>query len=90
MPTNKIHYAGKRSCNSQGFYPNLSSDIADVTCQGCINQYYRQNLGGRAPKAETLVHKTAFSLSQSAYEKLQNIPKGDRSSFVSKLIEDSE
>lgn len=89
MPTNKIHYSGK-SCNNQGFSPRLSNDIKEVTCQGCLNQYYRKNLGGRPPKAEKPTYKAAFSLSPIAYEILQNIPTGDRSEFVSKLIEESD
>lgn len=89
MPTNKIHYSGKQSCNNQGFFPHLSSNIEEVTCRGCINQYYRKNLGGRPPKAESATYKVAFSLSPSAYEKLQKVPNGNRSEFVSRLIENS-
>ena len=89
MPTNKIHYSGKQSCNNQGFFPHTSSKIEEVTCQGCLNQYHRKNLGGRPPKAESATYKVAFSVSPSAYEKLQNIPSGDRSNFVSRLIEES-
>jgi hypothetical protein len=89
MPTNKIHYSGKQSCNNQGFSPLLSSNIEKVTCQGCLNQYHQKNLGGRPPKGEAATHKVAFSISPSAYEKLQKVPSGDRSDFVSKLIENS-
>ena len=89
MP-NKIHYCGEKACNNQGFFPRLASDIKEVTCQGCLNQYYRKNLGGRPPKAEKPTYKVAFSVSPSAYEILQNISSGDRSKFVSKLIEQSE
>lgn len=89
MPTSKIHYSGKQSCNNQGFSPHLSSNIEEVTCQGCLNQYYRKNLGGRPPKAESATYKVAFSISPSAYKILQKVPSGDRSDFVSKLIEES-
>ena len=89
MPTNKIHYAGKQACNNQGFSPHLSKNIEEVTCQGCLNQYYRKNLGGRPPKAEKPTYKAAFSISPIAYEILQKVPTGDRSEFVSKLIEES-
>ncbi|ALY07577.1 hypothetical protein 2AV2_125 [Nodularia phage vB_NpeS-2AV2] len=89
MTRPKIHYIGDPCCNSKGRSPLLADSIYDVTCQGCIAAFHGKKLGGRPPKNETKGVTVAVNLSPKAYDKLQSIPSGDRSGWVSELIEKS-
>ena len=90
----KIHYLhpvlGHHACGMARSYSEATNDISKVTCGACLNTITGKNRGGRPPKnPDGAIRKIAFSISDKAFQRLQQIPKGKRSDFVSRLIENN-
>jgi hypothetical protein len=89
MPT-KTHYVrpGDRFpvCGRSGAFPETTNTISDCTCNACIRTVAGKNAGGR-PKREGGRNKIAIVLSDRAYEKFLEIPRGKRSKYISDYLE---
>ena len=87
---NKIHYQTKPGHNACGLArgAEMSPDLSQVTCKSCLHTVAGRKFGRPQKKEGKPTKKVSITLSDKAYQKYQDIPKGDRSEWVSKLIED--
>jgi hypothetical protein len=93
MPTSqKIHYQPPLKAHSRMrcYYGDESrkttTDPNQVTCVNCLRRIKNETVGRpKKPEGET-VKTTAFCLSPQAWEKVQSIPKKERSAWINQLI----